>query len=168
MKEVEYTTNSWHYNIVISKNMLIPNIFNTREYLNKDKGCYEPKAPTDFCLYWRIVLGYIFCQIPIMLFIGYFLGYLIILSPLLSLVIFYQVLFNNLPLLNVDFLTFGSSIIIILLACLVGWKIFKYLDTIPNSNNNHILETFTTIRDVYTSLRYKYCKKIKFNKDQQK
>lgn len=155
MLETTYKKDSWHYRIVISKNMLIKNMFNTNQQWlpleDDDKEfCYQYYPPTNTCDYWSVVLMYIFLQIPLMimgglLFIVSIVGFL--LFPIAACLLFFV---NG---IHTPEIYLGLSMGVVYIIFIIYVFLKQYFKT---------SDFFNDIKEVKEVIKGKLCKKINF------
>jgi len=152
MLETTYKKDSWHYRIVISKNMLINNMFNTHQKWlpleDDDKEfCYQYYPPTNTCDYWSVVLMYIFLQIPLMIMGGaiFIAGFL--LFPIATCWLFFV------EGVHTQEINLGLTMCI----SYIGFMIYGFLEQYFKTP-----DFFNDIKEVKEAVKGKLCKKINF------
>lgn len=89
MKQIQYSTTSWHYKIWMSMlNSTVPPLQCER---------YQSVPPNNFCSYWRTIFTYYFLQVPFLLMFGFAFSLVLVFLPLMSiflLIVDYSNFFN--------------------------------------------------------------------------
>ena len=165
MQEIQYSTNTWHYRIVTSHYMLVPNIFNYHQEYDPDKNCYKIIAPTDFCLYWRIVFEYCLIQIPLIILAGSIIFGTFVMCPLFSLIIMIQFSISEVFNTSNIMVSIGTMLNIVYFLTLLSLITLNYTKVTQIIPFRYISSVISDVSEVYDSFRSKYCKKINFKQE---
>ncbi len=150
MNTTTYKKDSWHYRINTSHNMLIPHIAQLYGYATDNDGheSYQKIAPRDSCSYWSNVLFYLFLQVPLLFFIGFVGTLAFIYNPLFSLTM--TLLYGYTPDLLMGLVFLGCYTLL----AIMFYVLLKIEENPPEWTND--------IKEMYSSLKDKYCKKLEF------